>query len=82
MQTKKFWLRFTAAESRALRERACKEGVSRAALIRRALHAYGLTLERKANRCGYDLIKDIVGRNRGRAKDLSTNPKHLADYGH
>ena len=81
MQTKPLSLRITADESRALRERARKDGVSRATLVRRALRAYGVTPERDASRSGYDLIKDIVGRNRGGAKDLSTNPKHLADYG-
>lgn len=81
MQTETLSLRISKAESRALRERARKEGVSQGSLVRRALRAYGLTPELEPGKSGYDIIKNLVARSRGGAKDLSTNPKHLAGYG-
>ncbi|MFN0300370.1 MAG: CopG family transcriptional regulator [Burkholderiales bacterium] len=81
MQTESLSVRISKAESRALRARARKEGVSQGQLVRRALRAYGVTGELEPDKSGYDVIKSIVGKNRGGAKDLSTNPKHLDDYG-
>lgn len=81
MQTESLSVRISKAESRALRERARKEGVSQGQLVRRALRAYGVTGELEPGRSGYDVIKSIVGKNKGGAKDLSTNPKYLDDYG-
>ena len=81
MQTETLSLRITKAERRALRERAKREGISQGSLVRRALRAYGVTPEPDAGRTGYDVIKDLVGKNRGGSKDLSTNPAHLKDYG-
>ena len=81
MQTETLSLRISKAESRALRERARKDGTSRGDVVRRALRAYGVSSEPESGRSGYDVIKDLVGKNRGGAKDLSTNAKHLAGYG-
>lgn len=81
MHTETLSLRISSAESRALRERARKEGVSQASLVRRALQAYGVTPGPAPEQTGYDVIKGLVGKSRGRSKDLSTNPKHLAGYG-
>lgn len=81
MQTETLSLRISKAELRALRAKARKEHVSQGSIVRRALRAYGVTPEPDRDRSGYDLIKHLVGRNRGGAKDLSTNRKHLADYG-
>jgi hypothetical protein len=81
MQTETLSLRITKAERRALRERARREGISQGSLVRRALRAYGVTPEPDAGRTGYDVIKHLVGKNRGGSKDLSTNPEHLKDYG-
>jgi ribosomal protein L10 len=81
MRSETLSLRITKAESRALRKRARDEGVSRGTLVRRALRAYGVTHDEAPERSGYDVIKEIVGRNRGGSKDLSTNPEHLAGYG-
>jgi len=81
MQESALSLRLSAAESKALRERARKEGVSQGSLVRRALRAYGVTPEHEPGRSGYDAIKHLVGKYRGGPKDLSSNPKHLADYG-
>jgi hypothetical protein len=81
MQTETLSLRISKAESQALRERARREGVSQGNLVRRALRAYGVTPEPTPGKSGYDVIKHILGKNRGGSKDLSTNPKHLADYG-
>lgn len=81
MQTETLSMRVSKAESRALRERARQEGISQASLVRRALRAYGVTPELEPGRSGYDLIKHLLGKSRGGPKDLSTNPKHLVDYG-
>ena len=81
MQTETLSVRISKAESRALRERARQEGISKGSLVRRALRAYGVTPEAESGKTGYDVIKHLIGRNRGKSKDLSTNPKHLKDYG-
>jgi hypothetical protein len=54
-----------------LDERARKEGVSKAALVRRALLAYGVEAESVLERTGYGVIKHLVGKSRGSPKDLS-----------
>lgn len=74
-------LRISKAESRALRERARREGISRASLVRRALRAYGVTPEAAPEKTAYDVIKHLIGEGRGGPADLSTNPEHLDDYG-
>ena len=81
MQTETLSLRISKSERRALRERARREGVSQGSLVRRALRAYGITPAPASEKSGYDVIKHLVGRSRGGAKDLSTNPKHLEGYG-
>jgi Ribbon-helix-helix protein, copG family len=81
MQTETLSLRISKAEIRALRARARKEGISQGGLVRRALRAYGITAEPEPGKSGYDVIKHLLGRSRGGAKDLSTNPQHLKDYG-
>jgi hypothetical protein len=81
MQTETLSLRISKAESRALRERARKERISQSSLVRRALRAYGVTPQTEAEKSAYDVIKGLVGKNRGGVKDLSTNPEHLARYG-
>ena len=81
MQTDTLSLRISKAEARALRERARQEGISQGSLVRRALRAYGVTPEPAADKSGYDVIKQLLGRNRGKSTDLSTNPEHLKDYG-
>jgi hypothetical protein len=74
-------LRISKGELVALKKRARAEGVSQGSLVRRALRAYGVTAEATPRKTGYDVIKHLLGRGRGGSKDLSTNPKHLADYG-
>lgn len=81
MQTETLSLRISKAESRALRQRAKQEGISQGSLVRQALRAYGVTPEAESSKTGYDVIKHLLGKNRGKSKDLSTNPKHLEDYG-
>jgi hypothetical protein len=81
MQDETLSLRISKAESRALRERAQREGISRASLVRRALRAYGVTPEPEYDKSGYDVIKHLVGKSKGGPKDLSSNPEHLDDYG-
>jgi hypothetical protein len=74
-------LRLSKVERRALRERARREGVSQATLVRRALRAYGVTPEAEPRKSGYDLIKHLIGSDHGGPTDLSTNAEHLDDYG-
>lgn len=81
MQDQILSLRLSKAESRALRARARREGVSQATLIRRALRAYGVTPETEPQKTGYDCIKHLLGTQQGGPSDLSTNPEHLDDYG-
>jgi ribosomal protein L10 len=81
MQTETLSLRISKAESRALRDRARKERISRGSLVRRALRAYGITPESEPGKSGYDVIKHLLGRSSGGATDLSTNPDHFKDYG-
>lgn len=81
MQVAALSLRMSTGESKALRERALKEGVSQSSIVRRALRAYGVTPEHEPAMSGYDVIKQILGRYRGGPKDLSTNPQHLSEYG-
>ena len=81
MQTDTLSLRISKSEAQALRARAKQEGVSQCSLVRRALRAYGITPDAEEQKTGYDVIKHVLGKNRGGPKDLSTNPKHLDDYG-
>jgi hypothetical protein len=74
-------LRLSKSERRALRDRARREGVSQATLVRRALRAYGVTPEAEPRKSGYDVIKNLIGTHHGGPTDLSTNPEHLDDYG-
>jgi hypothetical protein len=74
-------IRISKKERQALRERAKRDGVSLGSVIRRALRAYGVTPEAEPTKTGYDVVKHLLGKNRGGPKDLSTNPRHLADYG-
>ncbi len=81
MQDSTLSLRISKAERRALRERARREGVSQAALVRRALRAYGVTPEGDPAVSAYDVIEYLIGTAGRGPRDLSTNPAHLDDYG-
>jgi hypothetical protein len=81
MQVETLSLRISKTESKALKLRARKEGVSRSSVVRRALRAYGVMPESESVKTGYDVIKHVIGKSRGGPKDLSSNPKHLSDYG-
>jgi hypothetical protein len=74
-------LRLSKSERRALRDRALREGVSQATLVRRALRADGIKPEAEPRKSGYDVIKHLIGTSHGGPTDLSTNPEHLDDYG-
>ncbi len=81
MQIDALSLRITKAESKALRDRARRDGVSQSSIVRRALRAYGVTPLPEATESGYDVVKHLIGQYRGGPKDLSANRKHMADYG-
>jgi hypothetical protein len=74
-------LRISKAESRALRERARKDGISRGTVVRKALRAYGVIPEPDPEKSDYDVIKHIIERCQCGPADLSTNARHLSDYG-
>jgi hypothetical protein len=74
-------LRLSKSERRALRDRARREGVSQATLVRRALYLHGITPEPEPRRSGYDVIKHLIGAHHGGPTGLSTKPQHFDDYG-
>ncbi len=80
-QTETLSLRISAAESRALRELAEREGVSQGSIVRRALRAYGVTPGQEQPQSLYDGIKHLIGCNKGGPTDLSTNPEYFKDFG-
>jgi hypothetical protein len=80
MQTETLSLRITEAESRALRERAVRDGVSQGSVVRRALRAYGVVPE-PAGESFHDRIRPYIGMYKGGLPDLSTNPDYFKDFG-
>jgi hypothetical protein len=74
-------IRISKSERVALRTMARKEKISQGQLVRKALHAYGVTPKGKATPSGYDLVKDLVGKYTDGPGDLSTNPKYLEGFG-
>lgn len=56
---------------------ARQRGVSRAAIVREALRAYAA----RSTPSALDLAGDLVGSLKGLPPDLSTNPKHMKDFG-
>jgi hypothetical protein len=81
MKSEILLLRLSKAESRALRDRARKDGVSRSSVVWRALRAYCVIPELDPQMSGYDVIKHIIGSCRGGPTDLSTETEHLSDFG-
>lgn len=49
----------------------------------KALPAYGFTpkANEKAIVSAYDLVRDLIGKQRGGPGDLSTNPKYMEGFG-
>ncbi len=80
MRTETLSIRISKVEIAALRRRAREEKTSQGQLVRQALANYGITTEPTA-RTGYDIIKHLIGRSHGGPRDLSTNPRHLENYG-
>jgi predicted transcriptional regulator len=65
-----------ALDATAKRRRASKSEVIRALLEQ------GLSAERKTTGAScYELAKDLCGSVKGAARDLSTNKRHLEDFG-
>lgn len=81
MQDSTLSLRISQSERTALLERARRERISQAEVVRRALRAYGVTPEAEAGSSGYDVIEHLIGTAGDGPEDLSTNPAHLDDYG-
>lgn len=81
MQVETLSIRISKAESKALRQRARAERISRGAIVRRALRAYGVTPEPEAAKSGYEVIKHLIGSCKGGPGDLATNPKYLEGFG-
>ena len=74
-------IRISKAERAALRAAARREQVSQGQIVRKALRAYGIKPKGKAPLSAYDLVKDLIGKNKGGPGDLSTNPQYLEGLG-
>ena len=74
-------IRISKAERAALRAAARREKISQGQIVRKALHAYGIKPKEKVPLSAYDLIKDLIGKNKGGPGDLSTNLKYMEGFG-
>ena len=74
-------IRLSKAERAALRSAAKKGKISQGQLVRQALLAYGVAPVGKPAPSAYDLVKDLIGKNKGGPGDLSTNPKYMDGFG-
>lgn len=74
-------IRISKAERAALRKVARQEKISQGQLVRQALHAYGVAPGEKPAPNAYELVKDLIGKNKGGPGDLSTNPKYMEGFG-
>lgn len=81
MQVETLSIRLSKAERAALRTAAKKGKISQGQLVRKALCAYGVAPTEKPAPNAYDLVKDLIGKNKGGPGDLSTNPKYMAGFG-
>lgn len=64
-----------------MRAAARREKISQGQIVRKALRAYGIMPKKKTPVSAYDLVKDLIGKNKGGPSDLSTNPKHMEGFG-
>ena len=74
-------IRISKSERAALRAAARREKISQGQIVRQALHAYGVKPREKVPVSAYDLVKHLIGKNKGGPGDLSTNPKYLEGFG-
>ncbi len=74
-------IRLSKAERAALRTAARRGKISQGQLVRRALRAYGVAPREKPAPSAYDLVKHLIGKNKGGPGDLSTNPKYMEGFG-
>jgi hypothetical protein len=74
-------IRISKSERAALRATARREKSSQGQIVRKALHAYGIRPKAEVPATAYDLVKDLIGKNKGGPGDLSTNPKYLEGFG-
>ncbi len=81
MQAETLSIRISKRERAALRAVARREKVSQGQVVRQALRAYGVAPKVRPAMNAYDLIKDLIGKNKGGPGDLATNPKYLEGLG-
>ena len=81
MQVETLSIRISKAERAALRARARQDKVSQGLLVRKALRAYGVVPKENTAPSAYDLVKHLIGKNKGGPGDLSTNPKYMEGFG-
>ena len=74
-------IRLSKPERAALRIAAKRGKISQGQLVRRALLAYGVTPKGTVAPSAHDLVKDLIGKNKGGPGDLATNPKYLEGFG-
>ena len=81
MQVETLSIRLSKAERGALRTAARRGRISQGQLVRRALRAYGVGPKEQPAPSAYDLVKHLIGKNKDGPGDLSTNPRHLENFG-
>ncbi|MEO5958226.1 MAG: hypothetical protein ABIZ49_06355 [Opitutaceae bacterium] len=81
MRVETLSIRISKCERAALRAAARREKISQGQIVRKALHAYGIKPKGKAPVSAYDLVKHLIGKNKGGPGDLSTNPKYMEGFG-
>jgi hypothetical protein len=74
-------IRLSKPERAALRTAARRGKISQGQLVRQALRAYGVAPRKKPALSAYDLVKHLIGKNKGGPGDLSTNPKYMEGFG-
>ena len=73
-------LRMPSALHARLTSIARRKQTSQSDVLREALEAYVRLTSEQQPGSAYDLVSDLLGSLEGPA-DLSTNPRHLEDYG-
>jgi hypothetical protein len=81
MQIETLSIRLSKSERTALRMAARRSKISQGQLVRQALRAYGVAPKDQPKPSAYDLVKDLIGKNKGGPGDLSTNPKYFEGFG-
>jgi hypothetical protein len=80
MHIEKLSIRLSKSERAALRTAARRSKISQGQLVRQALRANGVLPKEQPKHSAYDLVKDLIGKNKGGPGDLSTNPNYMDGF--